>query len=183
MIFHGMRKILPISATYIVATLLAIGGSMQTASAETETDEQFYSLIFANWTFTDDWAASMQVETRFSNNDSDLQTAVFKPGIYYFFLPQLEFGVGYKYIDNTEKANEQNRLYFGYGWHVGKYWKIEIGYMWRYQRQRNGPNTSDNILRLQFLLEIRICFLCAKVWQKSRCVSITMLIQDVVWFH
>ena len=151
-------------------------------------------------------------------------------GIYYYFLPQLEFGVGYKYIDNTEKANEQdlwqelfyssssgkydfmqqfrleerfikdisglvprfrylihvahpmgektyvvaqnaarfnltdkgegpvggfeqNRLYFGYGWHVGKYWKIEVGYMWRYQRQRNGPNTSDNILRLQFLFD------------------------------
>ena len=30
---------------------------------------------------------------------------------------------------------------------------------------------------------IGIFFLWAKVWQKGRCVSITILIQDVVWFH
>jgi hypothetical protein len=216
---------------YILLAVLVSAGFFQTSAAEVKTDEQLYSLVFANWNYSNGWATSLQAESRFSHNNSDLETLVLKPGIYYYLLPKLEFGVGYKHINNTGKGNEQdlwqeffyesalgkfnflqqfrleerfiedvndmvprfrylihvayplpsgknylvgqnaarfnynvsgegpvngfeqNRLYLGYGWHEGKYWRMEIGYMWRYQRQRNADSSSDNILRLQFLFD------------------------------
>lgn len=198
------------------------------ARAEAEAENQLYTLAFGNWNFVRNWSASMQVENRLTLGSSGSDTTIYKPGVYYWFSPTLEFGVGYKFIDNDGpedeqdlwqelfhtkqyksisfmqqfrleerfkddvdgtvyrfrylahwsiplsdrnylavqnatrfnlndqgvgpvKGFEQNRLYFGYGWHVGKNWRIEAGYMWRYQRERSGPDSSDNIARFQFL--------------------------------
>jgi len=47
---------------------------------------------------------------------------------------------------------EQNRLYFGVGYRAGIA-KIEFGYLWRYERERSGPDASDHVLRFQFLFD------------------------------
>lgn len=44
---------------------------------------------------------------------------------------------------------EQNRLYFGVGRHVGTL-NVELGYLWRYERARSGPDSSDHVIRVQF---------------------------------
>ena len=47
---------------------------------------------------------------------------------------------------------EQNRLYFGVGF-KRRWAKIEVGYLWRYERERVGPDASDHVIRLQFLFD------------------------------
>ena len=47
---------------------------------------------------------------------------------------------------------EQNRVYAGIGFNAGKRARIGFGYLWRYQREPVGPDKSDHVLRLQFLL-------------------------------
>jgi hypothetical protein len=49
---------------------------------------------------------------------------------------------------------EQNRLYFGVGYRTGIA-KIEFGYLWRYERERVGPDASDHVLRFQFLFDTK----------------------------
>jgi hypothetical protein len=50
---------------------------------------------------------------------------------------------------------EQSRLYFGVGRKMSKKVKVEVGYLWNYQRQREGPNDSNHVLRLQFLIDTK----------------------------
>jgi len=50
---------------------------------------------------------------------------------------------------------EQVRLYGGVGWHVGGKTRIEVGYLYRYERQRTGPDFSDHVIRAQFLINTR----------------------------
>lgn len=50
---------------------------------------------------------------------------------------------------------EQSRLYFGVGREMTKKLKIEVGYLWNYQREREGPNLSNHVLRLQFLVDTK----------------------------
>lgn len=50
---------------------------------------------------------------------------------------------------------EQNRLYFGLGFHALPTMRFEIGYLWRFQRQRNASDTNDHVLRLQFLFDTK----------------------------
>lgn len=205
--------------------------SWQSATAA-DSDLQLWSLMFGNFDFENDWSASMQLETRFSDNDSDLYETIIKPGGYYRFTPRTQVGVGYKYqIKNDESDEqdlwqevyyktpigrfdlqhqvrleerfiddisgiiprirylihasypltggrylvaseavrfnldnkgegpvsgfEQNRLYFGMGFHTSKKLKIEVGYLWRYERQREGENDTDHVLRLQIMFATR----------------------------
>jgi hypothetical protein len=44
---------------------------------------------------------------------------------------------------------EQNRAYFGVGRRVGTL-NVELGYLWRYERERTGPDASDHVIRFQF---------------------------------
>jgi hypothetical protein len=48
---------------------------------------------------------------------------------------------------------EQSRAYFGVGRKMTKKLKVEVGYLWNYQREREGPNLSNHVLRLQFLVD------------------------------
>lgn len=48
---------------------------------------------------------------------------------------------------------EQSRLYFGVGRKMTKKLKVEVGYLWNYQCEREGPNLSNHVLRLQFLID------------------------------
>jgi hypothetical protein len=48
---------------------------------------------------------------------------------------------------------EQSRLYFGLGRKMTPKLKVEVGYLWNYQREREGPNLSNHALRLQFLVD------------------------------
>lgn len=48
---------------------------------------------------------------------------------------------------------EQNRIYAGVGFRARKKLKIEVGYLWQYERARIGPNESNHVLRLQFLID------------------------------
>jgi len=50
---------------------------------------------------------------------------------------------------------EQNRLYFGVGFHPLPTMRFEIGYLWRFQRQRELSDTNDHVLRLQFLFDTK----------------------------
>jgi len=50
---------------------------------------------------------------------------------------------------------EQSRLYFGIGRKMSKKLKVEVGYLWNYQRFREGPNHSNHVLRLQFLIDTK----------------------------
>jgi hypothetical protein len=50
---------------------------------------------------------------------------------------------------------EQSRLYFGVGRKVTRKMKIEVGYLWNYQRKREGENLSNHVLRLQFLVDTK----------------------------
>lgn len=47
---------------------------------------------------------------------------------------------------------EQNRLYGGVGVHVDELVRTEIGYLWRYERERAGAAKSDNVIYLQVVL-------------------------------
>ena len=49
---------------------------------------------------------------------------------------------------------EQNRLYFGVGHRLGLA-KVELGYLWRYERNRNGLDASDHVIRVQLLFDTR----------------------------
>jgi hypothetical protein len=44
---------------------------------------------------------------------------------------------------------EQNRLYFGLGFHANTSTKLEFGYLWRYEKERASPNKSDHAIRVQ----------------------------------
>jgi hypothetical protein len=33
--------------------------------------------------------------------------------------------------------------------------KVELGYLWNYQRERKGPNLSNHVLRLQLLIDTK----------------------------
>lgn len=48
---------------------------------------------------------------------------------------------------------EQNQIYAGVGFRKHKKMKIEVGYLWQYERKRTGPNASNHILRLRFLMD------------------------------
>ena len=45
---------------------------------------------------------------------------------------------------------EQNRLYFGVGFKMTPTLNMEIGYLWRFERERDDPDHSDHVIRLQF---------------------------------
>lgn len=47
---------------------------------------------------------------------------------------------------------EQNRLSGGIGVHLDQMVRSEIGYLWRYERERNGGARSDNVILLQIVL-------------------------------
>jgi hypothetical protein len=50
---------------------------------------------------------------------------------------------------------EQSRLYFGVGRNMTPKLKIEVGYLWNYQRFRGGVNHSNHVARLQFLVDTK----------------------------
>jgi hypothetical protein len=50
---------------------------------------------------------------------------------------------------------EQSRLYFGVGRKMTPKLKVEVGYLWNYQREREGPNLSNHVFRLQFLVDTK----------------------------
>jgi hypothetical protein len=50
---------------------------------------------------------------------------------------------------------EQSRLYFGVGRNMNAKVKIEVGYLWNYQRFRGGVNHSNHVARLQFLVDTK----------------------------
>ncbi len=47
---------------------------------------------------------------------------------------------------------EQNRLYGGIGAHLDALVRAEIGYLWRYERERQDAAESDNVVYLQIVL-------------------------------
>lgn len=47
---------------------------------------------------------------------------------------------------------EQNRLYGGVGRRIDDFARIEIGYLWRYERERDKPGRSDNVVQLQIVI-------------------------------
>jgi Protein of unknown function (DUF2490) len=47
---------------------------------------------------------------------------------------------------------EQNRVSGGIGVHLDEMVRTEIGYLWRYERARNGAARSDNVILLQIVL-------------------------------
>jgi hypothetical protein len=44
---------------------------------------------------------------------------------------------------------EQVRLRAAYGFHIKKFMQLEIGYLYRYELNRNTPNLSDHVIHLQ----------------------------------
>ena len=50
---------------------------------------------------------------------------------------------------------EQSRLYLGVGKRLSRKMKVEVGYLWNYQRIRDGNDLSNHVLRLQFLVDTK----------------------------
>jgi hypothetical protein len=46
---------------------------------------------------------------------------------------------------------EQNRLYAGFGVHASKYLKVELGYLWRFELERDRASKSEHVIRVQLL--------------------------------
>jgi hypothetical protein len=217
---------------YLLLALLTLTGGL--AFSDTNQDFQQWSLFFLNHDFDERWAASMQVENRTAQDMSRQDLLILKPGGYYRFSDELNFGVGVKYQKKDEAPNErglwqeifytpkccgkfdwthqvrleerfvggvngvvprlrylahvthpigdkgrylvaqnatrfnltsrskgppdgfeQNRLYFGMGFKPLPTMRFEIGYLWRFQRERDSNDRSDHVLRLQFLFDTK----------------------------
>ena len=50
---------------------------------------------------------------------------------------------------------EQNRLFAGLGVHLGRHLRAELGYLWRFERERSGPDRSDHIISLSLFFDTR----------------------------
>jgi hypothetical protein len=50
---------------------------------------------------------------------------------------------------------EQNRLFAGLGLHLGRHVRAELGYLWRFERERSGPDRSDHIISLSLFFDTR----------------------------
>lgn len=46
---------------------------------------------------------------------------------------------------------EQSRVYAALGRHIGEQTQLELGYLWRWERERQGPNKNDHALHLQLV--------------------------------
>jgi len=224
-------KFLPSAVAGCLCAAIMLLAASPPAQAK-DSDLQFWNPVFVNHDFANSWSASMQVEQRWSNDDSALDELVFKPGGYYRFTDKLQLGFGYKYISKNAEGDEQdlwqeiyyktplgkwsithqvrleqrfindisgvlprlryligvqyplnetyylsgseavrfnlgnkgegpasgfeqNRIYFGLGAHATDSLAVEFGYLWRYEKEREGPNKSDNVIRLQFLINTK----------------------------
>ena len=78
-------------------------------------------------------------------------------GRYFGGSGAVRFNLGDKGDGTPVEGFEQSRLYAGVGWHVGRMSKtrLEVGYLWRYERQRTEPNWSDHVIRLQILFNTK----------------------------
>ena len=50
---------------------------------------------------------------------------------------------------------EQNRLFAGLGVHLRGHVRAELGYLWRFQCERSGPDRSDHVISLNLLFDTR----------------------------
>ena len=171
----------PVRLFYLFSLVLCLGllHSLP-AKASTDNDFQQWSLIFTNHHLNDKWSASMQMENRLRDDASEVDKQIFKPGGYYAFTDTLKLGVGYKYVRKKDSKDEQDpwqELFFnpapignwdwahqfrweqrtggGVGRKMSKKLKVEVGYLWNYQREREGPNLSNHVLRLQFRVDTK----------------------------
>ena len=50
---------------------------------------------------------------------------------------------------------DQNRLFGGAGMHVGKQWRLEAGYLWRYKDNGDDPSNTDHVIMMQFFFDTK----------------------------
>ena len=50
---------------------------------------------------------------------------------------------------------EQNRLFTGVGVHLGGHLRAELGYLWRWERKRSGPDRSDHVISVNLFFDTR----------------------------
>ena len=50
---------------------------------------------------------------------------------------------------------EQNRLFAGLGVHLGRHLRAELGYLWRFERERSGLDRSDHVISLNLFFRTR----------------------------
>jgi len=48
---------------------------------------------------------------------------------------------------------EQSRAYLGLGRHTDEAVRLELGFLWRYERERQGPDKSDQIIRFRLIVD------------------------------
>lgn len=77
-------------------------------------------------------------------------TVPLNPAFYLSFSEAARFNLVSK-GEGPVSGFEQNRVYAGLGFNASKYARIELGYLWRYERERDKPDKSDHVIRLQFL--------------------------------
>jgi hypothetical protein len=53
----------------------------------------------------------------------------------------------------TNAFNSEGQPHAGVGFRANRRLKLEVGYLWQYERQRIGPNESNHVLRMQFLID------------------------------
>jgi hypothetical protein len=46
---------------------------------------------------------------------------------------------------------EQVRLNAGLGYHIGRFTRLEVGYLYRFERSRDKADLSDNVLHVNLL--------------------------------
>ena len=122
--------------------------------ADTGNDFQQWSLIFVNHHLDNNWSASMQLENRLRYL-LHVTHPLGDSGKYYLAAQE---AVRFNAASNDSgpvDGFEQSRLYFGVGRKMSKKLKVEVGYLWNYQRFREGQNHSNHVLRLQFLIDTK----------------------------
>ncbi len=50
---------------------------------------------------------------------------------------------------------EQSRVFGGLGRHVGEHLLFEVGYLWRYEEERSGDDSSDHALRFRLVFNAK----------------------------
>ncbi len=95
---------------FIRVFALACGPCSRTRSEATSADSdlQLWAPVQFIQPVGEAWTLSLQTELRLKDDISETDELIYKPAVNYHFNPTWAVSIGYKYIENYQKANEQD---------------------------------------------------------------------------
>ena len=140
------------SIRYQLTFIACLGFAGFQPAIAADNDFQQWSLVFANHNFANNWSASMQVESRWSDDKNAFDEVIVKPAGYYRFTDRFQLGFGYKHITKYKESNEQDlwqEIY--YKTPISKY---AITHQARLE-QRDINGISGILPRLRYLINVQ----------------------------